>query len=77
MRVATEKSCVVKINGKERTIRKTSIAKLAPSTSTTTSSSLETVTIPRAEYDELTMEIETLTNSLKQLELKMKRHLSN
>ena len=71
LRPAGEKSAAVRINGVERTIRATSIKKIA-STTSTTSEIPETVTMAKSEYEDLIMEIETLSNGLKQLELKMK-----
>ena len=63
-------SSVVIINGKERTRRTNSIKKMPPST--TSRSSATTVTIPREQYDEMVMEIESLGKKFKEMELKLK-----
>ena len=75
-RQATNVSVVVFINGKDRTIRSTSIQKMpsTPTSSTSTSTSNpNTVTMSRETYEGLTKEIEMMTARLKALEVKMKR----
>ena len=75
-RPATEKSAVVEINGKERTIRYSSFKKMMTTTRPTTPTSpppSDVVTMSREEFNAITDEIESMTKQMKNLELKMKR----
>ena len=70
-----EKSIVVILGGKERTIRYDSIAKI-PMSASNGSNSSNTVTISREAYIGMVTEIDSLTSRLNALEIKMKRHLN-
>ena len=69
-----QKSVVVIIGGKERTIRSKSIKKMPSMTSTQTNGGSATVTISREAFTGMVTEIDNLSKRLNALELKMKRY---